>query len=282
MALNDTPERAYNSVRDVYLAEHPDRDLLSLAVVKKVAAKMSGIYPIVKDMCPNSCAAYTGEYADLEKCPECDEDRYEEVRSAGGKRVPRQTFYTMPLGPQLQMLYNTTEGADLVEYRKRRMAEIICELEESGGVIKNYDDVFYSQEYLDAVQRGDIQDDDIVLMFSMDGAQLYCYKQSDCWIDMYFLHLSSLVQTTSKTATLLCFLPSIISQQFKMMDFPSGMLALGVLSSRVPTFSWVLPMVQAVYILVASLVTMVLFLAAFTAGSKDDINQGHHTTIRHF
>ncbi|KAH7917471.1 hypothetical protein BV22DRAFT_989347, partial [Leucogyrophana mollusca] len=42
-------------------------------------------------------------------------------------------------------------------------------------------------EYLNAVQQGDIKDTDTVLMLSMDGAQLYQNKQSDCWIYIWIL-----------------------------------------------------------------------------------------------
>lgn len=42
-------------------------------------------------------------------------------------------------------------------------------------------------DYLMAVERGDIRTDDMVLMFAVDGAQLYADKQSDCWIYIWVI-----------------------------------------------------------------------------------------------
>jgi len=52
----------------------------------------------------------------------------------------------------------------------------------NGGLIDVYDDFCKGTNYLEAVQRGDIKPNDIVLMISLDGAQLYESKESDCWI----------------------------------------------------------------------------------------------------
>ena len=45
-----------------------------------------------------------------------------------------------------------------------------------------YNDIFCGLDYLDsdAVESGKIKDYNIVIMFSIDGAQLYCNKKSDC------------------------------------------------------------------------------------------------------
>ena len=58
-------------------------------------------------------------------------------------------------------------------------------MEATGGVIEEYEDIYHGESYLEAVARGDITPDDMVLMFAMDGAQLYQDKQSDCWIYMW-------------------------------------------------------------------------------------------------
>src|SRR6202789_1511107 len=64
----------------------------------------------------------------------------------------------------------------------------------SGGVRKVhkiwillYDDVYHGRDYLAAVERGDITADDMMLLFSIDGAQLYESKQSDCWIAIWII-----------------------------------------------------------------------------------------------
>ncbi|ETW85803.1 hypothetical protein HETIRDRAFT_311270, partial [Heterobasidion irregulare TC 32-1] len=50
--------------------------------VKKKVAELTGITSIIHDMCTNTCIAYTGPYADLDKCPLCYESRYDEVHLA--------------------------------------------------------------------------------------------------------------------------------------------------------------------------------------------------------
>ncbi|KAG6913641.1 hypothetical protein DXG01_005369, partial [Tephrocybe rancida] len=61
--------QVYTNVRADIMEMHPEDALLTHAAVKKLVAQMSGVTPIVKDMCPNSCIAYTGPYSDLTACP---------------------------------------------------------------------------------------------------------------------------------------------------------------------------------------------------------------------
>jgi hypothetical protein len=50
-----------------------------------------------------------------------------------------------------------------------------------------YDDVLSGDAYLSAVEEGLIGEYDTVLMFSIDGAQLYQHKKSTCWIYIWIL-----------------------------------------------------------------------------------------------
>ena len=60
------------------------------------------------------------------------------------------------------------------------------------GVVEVYVDFCKGSDYLEAVQRGDIKPNDVVLMISLDGAQLYESKESDCWIYIWVvMNLSS-------------------------------------------------------------------------------------------
>jgi hypothetical protein len=60
-------------------------------------------------------------------------------------------------------------------------------LTENGGTIPTYDDFIHGSDYIDAVNRGDITTDDMVVVFSIDGAQLYKNKHSDCWISIWIV-----------------------------------------------------------------------------------------------
>ena len=72
-------------------------------------------------------------------------------------------------------------------YRWHVTAMILELLEANGGILPSYDDYFYGSDYIDAVHDDQVQDKDIVLMLSLDGAQLYQYKQSDCWIYIWII-----------------------------------------------------------------------------------------------
>jgi hypothetical protein len=137
------------------------------------------------DMCINSCVGYTGPFSLLEGCPICGEGRYEPNRAA---KVPRKQFHTIPIGPQLQALWRSPESAHDMGYRKRCTEHILDELRrQHGRRTSPYHDFFDGTDYLEAVQAGKINWDDMVLIFSIDGAQLYRNKTSDCWIYIWII-----------------------------------------------------------------------------------------------
>ena len=53
--------------------------------------------------------------------------------------------------------------------------------------LDEYSDVLHGADIIQAFQDGHIKGDDIVLMFSIDGAQLYAQKLSACWIYIWVL-----------------------------------------------------------------------------------------------
>jgi hypothetical protein len=55
------------------------------------------------------------------------------------------------------------------------------------GNIPIIEDFFCGQAYIDKVDEQFIKAHDMVLMFSMDGAQLYASKASDCWIYIWIV-----------------------------------------------------------------------------------------------
>jgi len=183
----NTTIKAYNTIRDATMERHPDDDIYSHHRIKCTAAELSGVVPIVHDMCPNTCLAFTGPYADLDRCPRCGEERWDAKKSTAQKKVARQTFDTFPVGPQLQALWLHPDHAEKMRWREERTKDILNELKTTGGVPHAYEDILHGKQYLDACQSGQIKDGDSVLMLSIDGAQLYESKQSDCWIYIWVL-----------------------------------------------------------------------------------------------
>ena len=137
-------------------------------------------------MCINSCVAYTGPYLELDTCPICSEPRYDRDRSSEAKRIPRQEFHTIPIGPQIQALYRSPESASHAHYLREERSRILSELQDQDH-LKEYSDVLHGADLIRTFADGRIGGDDIVLMFSIDGAQLYAMKASACWIYIWVL-----------------------------------------------------------------------------------------------
>ena len=183
-------EKVYANVRETY---HHSLDRLgydynpipSLFQLKRRISDITGVHSILHDMCPNSCIAYTGPFSDLEICPKCQTTRYDPIvlaSSGGRKKIAQCQFHTIPLGPQLQALFRSPEGARAMHYRRNKTAEILAKARNNNGEIDEWSDILYGRQYLDAIQSGRIKDEDIVLLMSIDGAQLYQSKESDCWM----------------------------------------------------------------------------------------------------
>lgn len=187
LALDVASQDTYGAVRKAILHRYPHSMVLSFDQVRRKVAELSGVVPINHDMCIKGCIAYTGPYSNLEVCPRanCGEPRYNQIilnSSNGTQKVSRQKFQTIPIGPQLQAAYRHPESAKNMHYRAERTAHVLA-----GGPPEVYDDYTMGSDYLDAVRKGQIKENDIALMFSIDGAQLYEKKQSDCWIYIWVI-----------------------------------------------------------------------------------------------
>ena len=64
---------------------------------------------------------------------------------------------------------------------------MLQELEQNGNQIDEWHDIYHGTAYLDAVWSGNIKDNGMVLLISIDGVQLYQSKQSDCWIYIWVI-----------------------------------------------------------------------------------------------
>ncbi len=190
LGTTNASDDTYNTVRSSYLRRHPTASLPSLYQLKKRIVELTGVTPVKNDMCPDSCLAYTGPFSGYEHCPECGGSRYDPValqESGGKKKIPRRVFYTLPPGPQIQAQWRTEEGARNMRHRERETARIVEELRRNGGQLSEYNDVYHGSDYLETVLAGKIKNRDTVLMLSMDGAQLYRNKQSDCWMYIWVI-----------------------------------------------------------------------------------------------
>ena len=154
-------------------------NLLSYKNACERLTNLTGVSPIVTDMCPRTCLAFTGPFAGLDKCPECGSPRYHKTNGRTRKK-PLRVFHTVPIGPLLQALWSSEESAEKMKYRAEETQRLFDDMLKNGGRIPVYEDFIHGADYIGAVPN--IGDHDTVLLFSIDGAQLYASKQSDCWI----------------------------------------------------------------------------------------------------
>jgi hypothetical protein len=179
----------YETNRTAILRRFPGTDLPTHYRTTRLVADITGIESIVHDMCVNSCIAYTGPFLELLVCPICSEPRYDQFRletSNGTDKIPRQEFHTIPIGPQLQALYRDPASATHAHYLRHERSRTLLEVQEQ-GTLSEYTDVLHGSDLIEAFQDERIGEDDIALMFSIDGAQLYAKKASSCWIYIWVL-----------------------------------------------------------------------------------------------
>ena len=179
--LNSSIE-SFNANRDAIMRRHPVDHIPSYEQLKRQISDITGVSAVVHHMCINSCLAFTGPFLDLDRCPKCDEPRF-----CPNTKKPQQEFHTILLGPILQALWRDASSAKQFYHRRWKTWEIIRELQANSGQLSSYEDFYSGSDYLENVRNGKIQDDDIVLMLSIDGAQLYAHKSSDCWIYLWVI-----------------------------------------------------------------------------------------------
>jgi hypothetical protein len=97
LASLNASQNTYNMSREGILRRHPDDHIPSYDQMKRAIAEITGIMPIVDDMCSNSCIAYTGPLSKLDTCTECGAPRLNPLMKKAD-----QHLFTIPLGPQLQ------------------------------------------------------------------------------------------------------------------------------------------------------------------------------------
>ncbi|KIL54909.1 hypothetical protein M378DRAFT_91721, partial [Amanita muscaria Koide BX008] len=187
IALTNGSQQMYADVKEALQRYNPKIILDSYFVVKSRIERMTGVFKLMTDMCTNGCIAYTGPFSDLDVCTSCNEPRYFEQRNPHKKKKAWKQFTTVPLGPQVQAQWQSREGAEHMRYLTMATAEVLHNTDVDNNVIVDtYEDVCHGSDYLQAV-TADICEDDTIVMFSLDGAQLYCDKESDCWFFIWIL-----------------------------------------------------------------------------------------------
>ena len=106
--VSNMPRMAFEQMRFAF--QHK-LNIHSLYVITHRMAILSGIEPQWFDCCINSCIAYTGNYQDLDECPDCSETR------RNPRNEPRRLFCYIPLIPRLQDFFANQKSLTELQYR---------------------------------------------------------------------------------------------------------------------------------------------------------------------
>ncbi|KAJ7917801.1 hypothetical protein B0H13DRAFT_2322008 [Mycena leptocephala] len=89
----------------------PTANIQTLKVTKARIEFLAEFKPVAYDCCPGSCCCYVGPHANEQKCPYCNEPRFE----ANGR--PRKTFTYVPLIPRLVAYFKNSAAIEQMSYR---------------------------------------------------------------------------------------------------------------------------------------------------------------------
>jgi len=183
LASTNSSREHYEQIRKIAMDIYSDDLFLSFDQIKQCVKWISGVVPLLHDMCINTCHAFTGPYADLDKCPTClTSCHHPETGKA------QRQFTTVPIGPVLQAFYGSSETACHMHYLERKLGDNTTYVKNHNGAIEEYNDTSCSKDLLDAWAAGKFTKDDIALQISIDSAQLYRDKESDLWIFIWIVH----------------------------------------------------------------------------------------------
>ena len=68
-----SPVEVYNANHAAILQCHPNYNVFTHNLAKHFVRHITGVVPLIHNMCINTCIAYTGPYHDLARCPLCNE-----------------------------------------------------------------------------------------------------------------------------------------------------------------------------------------------------------------
>ncbi|KAF8584056.1 hypothetical protein K439DRAFT_1647026 [Ramaria rubella] len=112
LAAQNASQHTYIEFQGNHNSQYPDDPMLFHSQIKSKVAQWSGVEPMVHDMYPNSCIAYTGPFSELEGCPRCLSSRWDEfqLKASKGKK---------------QALWRNPKIAHYMRYCQEKTVEIL-------------------------------------------------------------------------------------------------------------------------------------------------------------
>ena len=145
---------------------------ISLHQVKKKLKSIVQIEPILIDMCPNSCCAYTRNYKYYNECEHCHTTRFQ-----NGTSSPRRQMAYFSIKDRFIIQYQDPTRFEELKYRA------IYIQRQGFNSDRKIGDIFDGMRYKKLLSDGFFCDDrDIALIGSIDGYQIFQQKTDDCWV----------------------------------------------------------------------------------------------------
>ena len=91
LAVSNSSQETYHSVHKAILHCYPQEDMLTYDQIKHHATQLSGITPLIHNMCVNSCITYTGPFLKLQTCLYCGEPHYDPIKLAASNSKVKAT-----------------------------------------------------------------------------------------------------------------------------------------------------------------------------------------------
>lgn len=162
----------------------PDRlaDLPTTAMLRTRIGVLAGLRGAPIHCCIKSCIAYTGDYADEESCPYCNEPRYKPHPTVPARRIPRMRFQYIPIIPRLRNLFRDPVMARKLRYRSNRQAA-------PNSIADIFDGEYYNRLLGQRVVVGAetlehryfSSPTDLALGLSTDGFGPFKSRKQTCW-----------------------------------------------------------------------------------------------------
>ncbi|KAF5334289.1 hypothetical protein D9611_014144 [Ephemerocybe angulata] len=187
-ASDDVYNRVKRTIEEELFDRYPE-GLLSMYRARKLMEDITGVVSVEDDMCPDGCHAFTGpDWENEDKCSVCAKPRWLPQEGHSKKKVAYLQMCTYPLGPQIQALRRSAPGSAAMQYHSAKVKKILENVSEADGEAIPLDDILGGSDLLRLYQEAGITEDDILLGFSIDGAQLYHDKKSDTWIAVIIIY----------------------------------------------------------------------------------------------
>lgn len=166
-------DSAFNDILNIFTNGE-----ISLHSAKKKLAELVNLQPVFIDMCINSCCAFTGQFVNDLLCRWCGQDRFITENQFSQNKNPRKVASFFPLLDRFKLQFSNSQRVKALRYRNEYVT--------SENYDNNIGDLFNGNLYKELVDDGYFSNEqDIALIGSTDGYQIFKQKTDDCWIVMF-------------------------------------------------------------------------------------------------